>query len=154
MKDFDRISFIVLFLFGLGMCLKSLTYPIGSLLTPGAGLFPFLASILLMGSCGFFALHSFLKRHEKVGPKPPLFAGSEGPKRVALSFVFLLTFRYLFPVLGFAPSTCCFIFCLARFLGHYSWRASLFFAVLSALGIYFLFQVCLKIQMPRGIFGI
>jgi putative tricarboxylic transport membrane protein len=154
MIHLDHISFVVLFLFGLGMCLKSLTYPIGTMRTPGAGLFPLFASILLMATSAFFLVHSFLKRERGEGAKASLFGGREAIQRVLLSVVSLVIFRYLLPFLGFAPSAFCFILCLSRFLAHYSWKASAFFAALSALGVYFLFQVLLKIQMPRGILGI
>jgi len=75
-------------------------------------------------------------------------------KRISLGFVALLGFRYLLPLVGFGPSTFLFIFTLSKFLGHHSWKASLFFAVLAAFGAYFLFQGWLDIQMPRGVFGI
>jgi hypothetical protein len=155
MKNLDRISFMVLFLFGLGWCLKSLTYPIGSLRTPGAGLFPLVASILLMFASAYSVVESFLRKIEsEEGPRASFFPEKEAPKRILVSFVLLIAFRYLFPLLGFAPSAFCFIFCLARLLGHFRWRASLFFAGSAATGAYILFQSLLKIQVPRGIFGI
>jgi len=73
---------------------------------------------------------------------------------VLLSFGFLMIFRHLFPLLGFAPSTFIFIFSLARFLSRFGWRTSLFFGGSAAIGAYLLFQILLKIQAPRGIFGI
>jgi hypothetical protein len=66
----------------------------------------------------------------------------------------LLAFRYLLPVIGFAPSTLFFIFLMTKVLGHYSWRFSILFSVLTASIAYYLFQVWLKIPMPQGILGI
>ena len=60
----------------------------------------------------------------------------------------LVAYRYLIPVVGFAPSTALFIFALSRFLENASWTRSLIFAVATAAASYYLFQVVLKIQMP------
>jgi hypothetical protein len=56
-------------------------------------------------------------------------------------------------VIGFAPSTGVFIFFLSRFLGKYGWVVSIIFAALTAVAAYYLFQVWLKIPMPRPVFG-
>jgi hypothetical protein len=107
-----------------------------------------------MATSAFFLIHSFFKRDQGEGTKASLFTGWDAPQRVLLSVASLVMFRYLLPFLGFAPSAFCFILCLSKFLARYSWKASAFFAALSALGVYFLFQVLLKIQMPRGVLGI
>jgi hypothetical protein len=153
LRNLDVISGIVLFLFGLGIFLKSLRYPLGSLRAPGAGLFPLIASTILMIVSGFIVGHSALKKNVEEA-KSPFFQGKEAPKRILLGFSLLLMFRYLFPIIGFAPSAFCFISFLSKFLGHYNWKVSLLISTCSSLGSYFLFQVFLKIQMPLGIFGI
>jgi putative tricarboxylic transport membrane protein len=151
MKNLDRISAIILFLFGLGVCLKSLTYPIGSFRSPGGGLFPLLASILLMGLAVVMTLQALLGGERS---REKFFPAKESPRRISLGLLSLVGFRYLLPVVGFGPSTLIFIFFLAKFLGHYSWRASLLFSVLTALTGTFLFQVFLKVPMPRSLLGI
>jgi hypothetical protein len=85
--------------------------------------------------------------------KSPFFSEREAPRRIILGFAGLLGYRYLLPVIGFAPSTAVFILFLSRFLGKYSWVMSIGFAVLTALAAYYLFQVWLKIPMPRPVFG-
>ena len=52
MKNLDLISGIILLVAGAALFLKSLSYPIGTFRTPGAGLFPLIASILLIGPVG------------------------------------------------------------------------------------------------------
>jgi hypothetical protein len=152
MKNLDRISGIILFLFGLGICLKSLTYPIGSFKAPAGGLFPLLASIILMGLSAVMTIQAFLVKEEEV--KVKFFPAKEAPERIFLGFVSLVGFRYLLPVIGFGPSSFVFLFFLAKFLGSYSWKASVFFSVVTAVSIYYLFQVFLKIPMPRSLLGI
>ena len=152
MKTIDCISGIILFLFGLGICLKSLTYPIGSFKAPAGGFFPLLVSIILMGLSAVMTIQAFLVKEEK--EKAKFFPAKESPKRIFLGFVSLLGFRYLLPVIGFGPSTFVFVCLLAKVLGPYSWKVSVFLSVVTAVISYYLFQVFLKVPMPRSLLGI
>ena len=152
MKNIDIISSAVLFFFGLGIFLKSLTYPIGSFRQPDGGLFPLLASIILILLSAILIIQAFLKKTGE-GFSKPFFPGKEAPKRIFGGFLALVGFRCLLPVIGFACSTSLFILLLAKFLGNYSWKVSLLFSILTALIAYYLFQVWLKIPMPRLIIG-
>ena len=143
------MSGIFLFLLGLGVCWKSLTYPLGSLRRPGGGLFPLIASILLMGLSAAITAQAFLGRDSGKDVRASFFPEKEAPRRIFFGFAALLGYRYLLPVFGFAPATCFFIFILSKFLGKYGWKASLFFSLLTAVAAYYLFEVWLKIPMPR-----
>jgi len=151
MKNLDRISGIILLIVGMAVFLKSLTYPIGTFRTPGAGLFPLIASILLLGLSAILTLQAFLSKKGKELAPTPFFPEQGAPRRILLGFAGLVGYRYLVPVVGFAPSTGIFILFLIRFLGGYGWKASIFSAVVTALVAYYLFQVWLKIPMPLPI---
>lgn len=154
MRNLDRISGIIFFLLGLGICLKSLTYPMGSLSGPGAGLFPLLSSIIVMGLSGLMTAQTFLKKDTGEASKARFFPSKETPTRIFIAFMALLGFRYLLPIIGFGISTFIFIFFLVKFVGHFSWKVSIFFSVLAGLVAYYLFQVFLKIPFPRSILGV
>lgn len=154
MKNLDSLSATILFFLGLWIFLKSLTYPFGSLQSPGAGFFPLLASILLMGLSGSMIVQGFLKKEAGETFKASFLPGREALQRIFFSFLALLGFRYLLPAIGFGPSTFLFIFFLGKILGHYSWKMSLFFALMASLLAYCLFQAWLKIPLPLGILGI
>jgi putative tricarboxylic transport membrane protein len=149
----DPIIGILLFGLALAVFLKSLTYPIGTLRKPGGGLFPLMASVLLMGLCALLTLQAFRGKELDKSSQFPFFPEKEAPRRILLGFAGLLGYRYLLPVIGFAPSTGVFIFFLSRFLGKYGRGVSILFAVLTAVAAYYLFQVWLKIPMPRPVFG-
>lgn len=149
MKKIDRISGIVLLVFGLVVCIKCLTYPIGSFGSPGGGLFPLFASIFLVALSGLMVIQTFLKKDTGESSRVPSFSGKKALKRIFLGFMALIAFRYLFPVIGFAPSTFVFIFLMVKFLGHFNWKVSIFFSGLTALVAYYLFQVWLQIPMPQ-----
>ena len=144
----DRVSGIFLFMLGAGVFLKSLSYPLGNFRRPGGGLFPLIASILLMGLSATLTLQAFLSKEGEKAAPAPFFPGKDAPKRIVLGFVALLAYRYLLPVIGFGPSTFAFIFILSKFLGKYGWKVSTFFSLVSAASSYYLFQVWLKIPMP------
>jgi len=149
----DPIIGILLFGLALAVFLKSLTYPIGTLRKPGGGLFPLMASVLLMGLCALLTLQAFRGKELDKSSQFPFFPEKEAPRRILLGFAGLLGYRYLLPVIGFAPSTGVFIFFLSRFLGKYGWVVRIIFAALTAVAAYYLFQVWLKIPMPRPVFG-
>ena len=153
MKNLDFGAWIILFFLGLGVCLKALTYPLGSLSSPGAGIFPILSSIFLMCLAGASIIYTLLKKEIGETYKRSFFSEKEAPKKVFWGIVTLVAFRYLFPVFGFALSTLFLILALTKILGHYSWKFSIFFSLLTAFMAYFLFQIGLKIPMPKGILG-
>ncbi len=150
----EKITGIFLLGLGLTVFLKSLTYPLGTLRRPGGGLFPLIASILLMGLSALLTLQAFRGKEVDKSSQSPFFPEKEAPRRILLGFAGLLAYRYLLPFIGFGVSTAVFIFFLSRFLGRYSWGMSVVFAVITAVSSYYLFQVWLKIPMPMPYFGI
>lgn len=145
---------MILFCFGVFIGLESFHYPLGSLRSPGPGLLPLSASLLMIVFSGFMVIQSFLRKGDIEKTKGSFFSAKEAPQRVILGFISLAGFRYIFPLIGFAPSAFFFVFFLVKFLGHYSWRMSIIFSALTALFSYFLFQVWLNIQMPKGFVGL
>jgi hypothetical protein len=143
----DRISGIVFSLIGAAVLVASLNYPVGTLQKPGGGFFPLLAAALLLVLSVVFTFESFT-RHTDTRHAPPFFPAHETPRRILLGLAALVAYRYLIPVVGFAPSTALFIFALSRFLENASWIRSLVFAVATGAASYYLFQAVLKIQMP------
>jgi putative tricarboxylic transport membrane protein len=150
----EKIAGIFLLGVGLAVFLKSLAYPLGTLRRPGGGLFPLIASVLLMGLSALLTLQAFRGKEVDKSSQSPFFPEKEAPRRILLGFAGLLAYRYLLPVIGFAASTAVFIFFLSRFLGRYGWIMSVVFSVITAVVSYYLFQAWLKIPMPRPFFGI
>jgi hypothetical protein len=144
----DRISGIVIFTIGAAVCLTSLTYPVGTLQKPGGGFFPLLASVLLLVLSALFIFQSFTGKGRENSAAASFFPGKEARKRILCGVAALLCFRYLIPVIGFAPATAVFVFFLGKYLENYSWKKSAFFSAATAVSAYYLFQVVLKIPMP------
>ncbi len=148
MKNIDRISGLILVVAGVAVLLQSLSYPIGTFRTPGAGLFPLIASILLLGLSVALTVQAFLSGKGKAIAPSPFFPEKGALRRILLGVAGMVGYRYLLPVIGFGPSTGVFMLFLIRFLGGYGWKISLFYAAISAAAFYYLFQVWLQIPMP------
>jgi hypothetical protein len=148
MKNLDLISGIILLVAGAALFLRSLSYPLGTFRTPGAGLFPLIASVLLIGLSAILTVQSFLTRKRAAIAPPPFFPEKGALRRILLGFAAMIGYRYLLPVIGFGPSTGVFMLFLIRFLGGYGWKISIFYSIVSAVAFYYLFQVWLRIPMP------
>ena len=144
----DRISGIVLFIVGSIAFVTCLSYHIGTFRNPGGGLFPLIASIMLMGISALLLLQTFSAHKDEKTIVASFFHDEGAPKRILFTLACLIGYRYFLPVIGFAPSSGVMILLLSRFLGKYSWKVSVFFSVLTALLSYYIFQVALNIQMP------
>jgi putative tricarboxylic transport membrane protein len=145
----DRISGIILSVVGAGVFFWVIrSYPIGTLKEPGGGFFPLLGAAALLGLSILLAFQGFIKKEGRDGTAVPFFTSKEAPRRIIFVFIAIVAYRYLLPVIGFAPVTGLFIFTLAKFLAHYSWKTSLLIAVITAVVAYYLFQVMLKVPMP------
>jgi hypothetical protein len=148
MKNLDLISGIILLVAGVAVLMQSLSYPIGTFRTPGAGLFPLIASILLLGLSAALTLQAILPKKGRAIAPAPFFPEKGAFRRILLGLTGMIGYRYLLPVIGFGPSTGIFMLFLTKFLGGYGWKISLFYSAVSAVAFYYLFQVWLQIPMP------
>jgi len=145
----DRICSIFFTILGVTVVFAvAFSYPIGTLQKPGGGFFPLIGSIMLLGLSLVLTVQSFVKKDRTKGEDAPFFPASEAPQRIFFVFAALLVYRYLLPVIGFAPVTGLFILFLAKFLGHFGWKTSIVFSLMTAVVSYYLFQVVLKVPMP------
>ena len=151
MKNLDLISGIILLVAGVAVLLQSLSYPFGTFRTPGPGLFPLIASVLLLGLSAALTLQAILPKKGAAIAPAPFFPEKGAPRRIFLGLAGMIGFRYLLPVIGFGPSTGMFTLFLVKFLGGYGWKMSLFYSAVSAVAFYYLFQVWLQIPMPRAL---
>jgi len=151
MKNLDLISGIILLVAGVAVFMQSLSYPIGTFRTPGPGLFPLIASVLLLGLSAALTLQAILPKKGAAIAPAPFFPEKGAPRRIFLALAGMIGFRYLLPVIGFGPSTGMFTLFLVKFLGGYGWKMSLFYSAVSAVAFYYLFQVWLQIPMPRAL---
>jgi len=148
----DLISGIFWLCIGLGLCIWSSAYPIGTLTQPGSGFLPFglgalvtLFSIILIGSSA--------KSKAETGEKSvPLSMGRW--KKVVSTILVLVIAGLFFEKVGYLLT----FFFLSLFLmiiaGLRSWRQIVLIAFFTTLGIYLCFVLLLKQPLPTGFLGV
>lgn len=148
MVKLNRDNWAVLFLLGtgLGICLLSLQYEIGTLARPGPGFVALCSGgvISLLSIVGFFSNWRRVKKEE---------ARLFGPIWLN-SFIILLLlvgFALLLNFLGFLICTFLFVFILLKKTKTYGWKVVLGWSLGTALVMYLIFEVWLQAQLPMGL---
>lgn len=144
--DLYRLSGIISLLvgvFALGYSYYALSP--GRLADPGPGLWPLLASIVVVAcSVGLLVMERDDEDYERF---------TSGILTVGSGLLSLSVFTLLFEQIGFVvPGFLAFVFWL-RFIGNESWRLSLTIALVATIAFYTVFVVLLGVPFPSGVFG-
>ncbi len=152
-KDPDLISGIFWGICGFLFSIWSFTYQLWSLNQPGPGLFPLLLGILLIFLSSLLIL-SQVKEHLLNKEKTLPFSMPGGWKKVAYTVLVLLLAAFLFEKIGYLLTFFLLVISLMLREKSKSWKIILLLALSSALGVYFVFVLLLKQDLPRGLLGI
>ncbi len=137
---------------GAALGVGSIQLGLGTLHKPGSGLMPFFTGVLL-GVAGLLLTFSRARKPseenggEEVSLRP--FWG-RGACSLAASFLY----AFLLDPLGFVAATFLLIFTLFKIMGSRKWVAPILISFLTVVVSYFIFEVWLRINFPRGILGI
>jgi hypothetical protein len=133
---------------GLSLLVASLAFPFLSAGTPGPGFLPLLISAGIIASG--VALLAGAVRGSRIVEKPswPALAGwwHVGLMLVGMALAFLFLEE-----LGFLIATTLFMAAMIYALGERSWRMLLTVPPLSAIALYTVFAVWLRVPLPRGL---
>lgn len=152
-KNPDLVSGIFWGILGLLFSIWSYTYQLWSLNQPGPGLFPLLLGILLIFLSSLLLLGQ-VKKHLLNEEKALPFSMPGGWKKVAYTVLVLLLATLLFEKIGYLLTF--FLLMISLRLGEklQGWKVTLLVALFSALGVYLVFVLLLKQELPRGLLGI
>lgn len=121
---------------------------------PGPGLLPLIAGIVLI-SLGTGILVPALKKEKKpASAEKGFFPEKDSFKKVFLAVVALGGYGMALEYIGFLTMTLLFMIFLLRFIEPQKWTVVLTTSLLTAASSYLLFQFLLKVQLPKGIWGI
>ncbi len=132
---------------GIGICLWSVQYPVGTFAGPGPGLMGLCAgaTVSLLSIVGFLSSWRKARKEERLfGPR-----WLDGFVIVLL----LLGFALLLNLLGFLICTFLFILILLKKAKIYSWKTVLAWSLGTAVFMHLIFDVWLQAQLPRGLLG-
>ena len=143
----ERISGLVVFLLALAIFWQGRGLSFGSLHAPGPGFFPALiaAALVILSLC----LMIRGGKSEDEGDTLP--APAVG--RMLLVFVVLVGYFLLLEYLGFVIVSFLLMFFLFLWVGRQKWYWAFSSAVVCIGLAYILFEILLKSNLPRGVFG-
>jgi len=151
MKYRDLISSLFWIGVGFTFCIGSLSYGFSRMGTIGGGFFPFLAGIILI-SLSFIVLVAALSVKKENEPVRENFLPQQDSlKKLLLALFALFTYVLVLKYLGFFFTTFLFMVFLLRFIEPQRWMVVFTAAILTSAGAYLVFNLWLKVQLPRGL---
>jgi putative tricarboxylic transport membrane protein len=148
-KSLDIISSLCLVLLAIGIIIQAGRLGPGTWADPGPGFFPMGAGIAL-GLISFLIFAAVLL-NSKPKQENPLWPGKRGMKKIILVILSILLYAISIEYLGFLMCT---FFCMLFFvkvIEPQKWVPAIFFAAITSLTSYTVFEIFLKSQLPRGI---
>lgn len=150
MRNNDQRSSLFWLIIGLGIVIRSPKYGLGTLSTPGAGLFPFLSGLVIV----VFSIIVFIQQFHKTDSEDFLSIWNNANWQAMLKvFLALIIYALSVNTLGFILSTFLFVSYLFRMFKTMGWNKAIGGGVLTTIGAYAIFQLWLKAQLPIGIIG-
>lgn len=150
-------SSLIFIMLGVGYLVYNTYYPLDTLNNPGPGVFPLILGSILILLAIYQLAHVLQKRRLKeyqVKEQPQSVKGTlRGLKNESGPFILGATFAIyiiLLPWMGFFISNFLFVVICSRLIGARDWKRPLSLAIGIDLFCYLLFEIWLKLSLPRG----
>jgi|WetSurMetagenome_2_1015567.scaffolds.fasta_scaffold34159_3 hypothetical protein len=163
MEKEERISAVILIAGGVFIAAYSFHYlKLGILISPGAGLLPFVCGIAVILLGVLWLLTSWRVKPQASAGETSQACGADivpdedvprlwgFPRKMLLGLAVLIVYSWLFEKIGYFLSTCLFMFCWQAFVEKEKMLKTLIITGLSATILYSLFQYLLGFQLPQG----
>lgn len=134
------------------MLVESLKFPYFVEGVPGPGFLPLWISFGIIGTGLVLAVKGI--RPRLTAQEGITWPEAAGWRRVGLMFAALAVSLLLLEILGFMVTTTLFMAVMVFGLGVRSWRMLASVPLLSAVGLYAIFAVWLRVPLPKGILAI
>lgn len=153
MKNRDIIGALIWMAVGAVFCVGALDFGFSRMGTIGGGFFPFVAGGAMIG-LSIVVLVTALAGKSGEKPAGPFLAERDSFRK--LVFALLALFAYVLVVRygGFVPTTFLFMIFLLKFIEPQTWFVSLAAGALTTGAAHLVFNLWLKVQLPRGVLGI
>jgi len=151
MKKYDQMSSLLWLALAFYIGIESLRLPLGSWRDPGPGFLPLGAGIGL----AILSLTVFSQaRFRTEGRTRKGWYSQERWKSLLVILGVLFGYALFLDFLGFLVSTFLLLVMLFRFVEPQRWIVAIGGSALASIASYIVFEVWLKTQLPKGIFGI
>lgn len=144
----DRISGGVVLCLAAAILWQGRGLSIGNLHAPGPGFFPTLVAVILI----ILSLSLIIAGNKKIEKSP--FVYKQSGSRLILVFLSLLAYFFFLESLGFVVMSFLFMASLFVTVTTQKWYIALLWALVATGLAYFLFEVLLKSNLPKGVFGL
>jgi len=153
MKKADQWSGLALSILAAGMILAALRLPYGNLRNPGPGFFPLWLGVILGGmSIAFFVQTTRGKESERTLKE--ILEEDVRWGKVLLVLGALILYGFLMDTIGFLIVTFLLMIVLLRFIEPQPWKVVIGWALAGSVGSYLIFEVWMKLRLPKGFLGI
>lgn len=153
MKKADQWTGLFLLILSALICGGSLRLPYGSVHNPGPGFFPLWLGIIL-GAMSIGLILKTTRQREGARMMRELLAEKFRWGKVISVIIALLLYGLLMDSLGFLIVTFLFMAFLLWFVDPQPWRTVILWTLVGGLGSYLIFEVWLKLRLPKGFFGV
>jgi putative tricarboxylic transport membrane protein len=133
---------------GILVCYGATRLGLGSVTEPGSG-FIFFWSGLFLVILSLMPLAESLRSSAEIAQE----TGEMNWAKIGLVLLSLVSYAFFLERLGFVVTTFVLLTFLLSWIERTSWARSLGVASAAALGSFAIFELWLKIRLPRGIFG-
>ena len=125
---------------------------LGKMREPGSGFLPFLAGCFISFMAIIVLLQSFTSQKETRTKLAALWKGVNWKRPLIISFL-ILGFILALESLGFFLTSFSLLLILFRWVEKFPWKKALIIPLLTLGCTYLLFNILLKVTLPRGILG-
>ena len=153
MKKVDQWSGLVLLIISALIFWGSIGLPYGSVREPGPGFLPLWLGIVL----GAMSIGLIVKTSmQKEGAKSIREILTEKIRwgKVLSVLIALFLYGFLMGYIGFLTVTFLFMVFLLWFVDPQPWKSVIGWALVGSVGSYLVFEVWMKLRLPKGFFGI
>lgn len=150
MRSQEVIPSVVWMIIGVIICVASVPLKLGLWRHPGPGLFPFLVGCGMVLVSTYQVIAQLLKESESVKFWP--YPG--GVKRMIGLLLVLIFYAVTLKYLGYMLCTFVFFIVLFRTLGQKGWKYAILTSMTVSVISYMVFQIWLKINLPKGPLGL
>ena len=153
MKKADQWSGLALSILSAGMIWAALRLPYGNVHNPGPGFFPLWLGVILGGmSIALFVQTTRGKESERTLKE--ILEEDVRWGKVLLVLGALIIYGFLMDYIGFLIVTFLLMIVLLRFIEPQPWMVVIAWALGGSVGSYLIFEVWMKLRLPKGFLGI
>ena len=153
MKKADQWSGLVLLILSGVICWGAILLPLGNVRNPGPGFYPLWLGIIL-GGMSIALIWRTARRKEGARTLRDILAEKVRWEKVLWVLIALVLYATLMDFLGFLIATFLLMAFLLRFIEPQPWRTVLMWTLIGSLGSYLIFDMWMKLRLPKGVLGI